>query len=160
MLQQNGSICTSTWIVGKGSRKPNCLHKPNSTACWMTSTSRKVQFKRAKKVWKTFRQETLGDYHHLYLKTDVCLLAYSFKNSEPYTWNSTGWIQHTTGTQCKKDRSAAGAVDRCGHASVHWARDPWWNLHGEQAVCKSQQPVCERLRPKQPKQIHSISWCE
>lgn len=34
---------------------------------------------------ETFKQETLGDYHDLYLKTDVCLLAYSFKNSEPYT---------------------------------------------------------------------------
>ena len=78
MLQQNGSICRSTWIVGKGSRKPNCLHKSDPTSCWMTSTSRKVQFKHAKKVWKTFGQETLGDYHDLYLKTDICLLAYIF----------------------------------------------------------------------------------
>ena len=33
----------------------------------------------AQKVWKTFSCETLGDYHDLFLKTDVTLLADVFQ---------------------------------------------------------------------------------
>lgn len=37
-------------------------------------------YERALKVWKTFNCQNMGDYHDLYLKTDVCLLADVFEN--------------------------------------------------------------------------------
>ncbi|KAL9950720.1 hypothetical protein ACROYT_G043266 [Oculina patagonica] len=38
------------------------------------------EYEHANSVWKTFGCETLGDYHNLYVKTDVTLLADVFEN--------------------------------------------------------------------------------
>ncbi|KAL9955127.1 hypothetical protein ACROYT_G036413 [Oculina patagonica] len=38
------------------------------------------QYKHANNVWKTFKCENLGDYHDLYVQTDVALLADVFEN--------------------------------------------------------------------------------
>ena len=39
----------------------------------------KKDYQHAQKVWKAFSCETMGDYHDLYLKTDVTLLADVFQ---------------------------------------------------------------------------------
>ena len=51
---------------------------PKKTAFFSRLNQVKVKdedFQHAQKVWKEFEMKNMGDYHDLYLKTDVLLLA-------------------------------------------------------------------------------------
>ncbi|KAL9982059.1 hypothetical protein ACROYT_G010849 [Oculina patagonica] len=48
------------------------------------------EYKHAQNVWETFGCQTLGDYHDLYVKTDVSLLADVFENFRKIFLRSTG----------------------------------------------------------------------
>ena len=50
-------------------------------------------YEHAKKVWKAFKCETLGDHHDLYLATDTLLLADVFENFRK-TSNTTKHFKH------------------------------------------------------------------
>ena len=39
-----------------------------------------ADYKHAKKVWKNFEAKNLGDYHDLYVKSDILLLAHVFES--------------------------------------------------------------------------------
>ncbi len=61
----------------------------------------------AKKVWRVFNCETMRDYHDLYLKTDVLLLADVMTEFRKVCKKSTDWRlfiiilhQDLHGTQC------------------------------------------------------------
>lgn len=47
------------------------------------------QYKHVQNVWNTFNLKTVGEYHDLYLKSDILLLLMYLKISERPVWNIT-----------------------------------------------------------------------
>ena len=61
----------NTWIVGKDLMNPNYLVKTIFTD---------IDYRHAKRVFREFKMNNLGDYHDLYIQSDTLLLADVFKN--------------------------------------------------------------------------------
>ena len=74
-------IHMSRWTIGKVRRElpppsPRSKHSIVSSTHWEIS---ECGYDHAQRVWKAFGMKHLGDYHYLYLKTDVLLLCNVFE---------------------------------------------------------------------------------
>ena len=54
------------------------------------------EYTHTQEVWSTFGCQTMGEYHDLYVATDVMLLADVFENFRKVCQENTGWTQRIT----------------------------------------------------------------
>lgn len=101
------------------------------------------EYDHAQYVWKKFGCCNLGDYHELYVQTDMCCCSCS-KTLHGKVRSRPAALLHSSRSQLgryvEKDRRQAGALDRHGHALFHRKRHAGWHLDGKQVIRKSQQP--------------------
>ena len=106
------------------------------------------QSKCAKKVWTEFACKNLGDYHDLYPYIDVCLLADVFENCKSiclkqYSLDPAHYFTSLGLSWYASLKKAGAKLELLIDVDRH-----------EQAIRKSQQPVCVRLQSEQTKQLH------
>ena len=53
------------------------------------------EYDHVNKIWKAFNIKTMGEYHDLYLTSDVLFLADAFKSFRRPAYNTTNWIHAT-----------------------------------------------------------------
>ena len=70
-------IHMNAWIVGKYLMKHHCLTKKFFIATYYITD---VGYRHAKRVFKNLSNKNLGDYHDLYVQSDILLFANVFEN--------------------------------------------------------------------------------
>jgi len=104
---------------------------------------RDEDYAHVQEVWTTFGCQTIGDYHELYVATDVVLLADVFEGLPRKKRAVPRTLQQRTrpelGRTAEEDRRRARATDGPGHALVHKAGDEGRDLDGRQKVRKGKQ---------------------
>ena len=70
-----------TWTVLRGFLKINYLTDVSFSVFLKDICIIEKHYLKANNVWNLFKMNKMGDYHDLYLKADVLLLANLFENS-------------------------------------------------------------------------------
>ena len=70
----------STWTHGRDSKRQGSRKKRSFYSKLNDENITDEEYEHAQAVWEAFGCETLGDYHDLYVETDVTLLADVFEN--------------------------------------------------------------------------------
>ena len=84
----------------------------------------KLDYRHAKKVWEKFEIRDLGDYHDLYLSTDVMLLADVFENFRDTCLSIYGldpflyFTRYGMAGSIKSNRCTTGVTDRSRDVNV------------------------------------------
>ena len=71
---------------------------PSNENFYSSLTSKKnseKEYEYVVKVWNTFQMKTMKDYHNLYLKCDVLLLANVFENFKNNSLNIMDYVRVT-----------------------------------------------------------------
>ena len=115
-----------------------------------------ADYEHVQNVWERLERNTMGDYHDIYLQTDVALLAGVFENfrevclkqyrldpARYYTSPGLSWdaLLKMTGVQ---------------HAPVCREGNAGRDLDGKQEVCKSQQSTSPGVRPSSADQVDRV----
>ena len=69
----------TTWIALPDLMNLNCLRRMHFSASCLTVRVRTWNMPKATQVWTAFECESMADYHDIYLKSDVRLLADFFE---------------------------------------------------------------------------------
>ena len=84
----------------------------------------------AQRVWEVFELKNRGEYHDLYVQSDILLLAHVFENLrniclEIYELDPTFFVSTriSMASLFKKDRSKIRINNRLWHAIDDWKRD-------------------------------------
>ena len=98
------------------------------------------EYDHAKKVWKTFKIKTMGEYHGLYLGNDVLLLTDVFENFRKtcmqyykldpchyFTSPGLSWDTMLKMTNITTYEQQSRIDDRHRHVSVHREGYAWWS---------------------------------
>ena len=88
---------------------------PKKTSFFSRLNQEKVtdeNYQRAQRVWEEFEIKNMGEFHDLYLKTDVLLLA----DVKTLSLGSCSFLHHPRaclGCHAENDRREAGTAGRC-----------------------------------------------
>ena len=85
-------------------------------------------YNHAQKVWTEFNCKTLGDYHDLYLKTDVVLLADVFQTFQQTCMKTykLGPLHYYTAPGLSWDALLKYTKSDLRHAPIYRKRYAWW----------------------------------